>query len=262
VVAVALMVLPFVAACGSMTESKADTSASAVAVRYAAPTSTTAPTTTDAAAVTTTDSTTTTEATDTTDTTEVTTPPDTDTTETTVTAETTVTIGVPTETVLYEITDWSQGVSGWAAAGQWTTIGGMLVTDGTSDTFAVAPVDLGAQVDYAVECEIQIAHPEAGTDVYLMARMINGMGFWAGYNGANTRMVIGYGENTIADANFVLDDQWHTYRLEVKDNTLRLFFENAEVARCTDNSAVEPGTVAIYCGKGQISVRAFRVLAL
>jgi hypothetical protein len=176
-------------------------------------------------------------------------------------APTTVTLP-PAETVLYEITDWSAGLNGWAAAGQWKTIAGMLVTDGTSDSFAVAPVDLGEQRNYAVECEIQIMAPDTATDVYLMARMTNGLGYWAGFNGENERLVIGFGDSDIADAHFALDGQWHKYRLEVYDNTMKMRFEEAELVRAMDNRSLEAGTVGIYCGKGQINVRAFRVVAL
>jgi hypothetical protein len=34
------------------------------------------------------------------------------------------------------------------------------------------------------------------------------------------------------------------------------------LAQAMDNRALEAGTVGIYCGKGQINVRAFRVVAL
>jgi hypothetical protein len=138
----------------------------------------------------------------------------------------------------------------------------MLVTDGTSDSFAVAPVDLGGQRDYAVECEIQIVSVDTPIRVFVMARMTNGLGYWAGYDGANARMVLGYGEDDIADAHFVLDGEWHKYRLEVSDNTLKLRFEDAELVKAMDNRDLDPGTVGIYCGGGQINVRSFRVIAL
>lgn len=166
------------------------------------------------------------------------------------------------ETVLYEITDWSAGLNGWAPAGQWKTVAGMLVTDGSSDSFAVAPLDLGEQRNYAVECEIQILAPDTGTDVYLMTRMTNGLGYWAGFNGENERLVIGFGESDVADAHFALDSQWHKYRLEVYYNSLKLRFADAELVRTMDNRALDAGTVGIYCGKGQVNVRAFRVVAL
>jgi hypothetical protein len=185
--------------------------------------------------------------------------------ETPTTTATTVAAAEETQNVLYEIDDWSEGTSGWAAAGQWKTAGGMLVTDGSSDSFAVAPVDLTDYPDYAIECEIQLLNPNSDTDVYLLARMINGSGYWAGFDSNNTRMIIGYGsygKRGFARVDFVLDGGWHKYRLEVRGNTLKLFFEGAEVARAMDNRALEPGTVGIYCGNGQIDVRSFRVIAL
>ena len=195
----------------------------------------------------------------------------TESTTTTEPTETTVPTTVETETpeeaetVLYEISDWSAGTSGWAAAGQWKTAGGMLVTDGSSDSFAVAPVDLTGHPDYVVECEIQLLNPHSDTDAFLIARMINGCGYWAGFDSNNTRMIIGYGslgKRSVAHVDFVLDGNWHKYRLEVRGNSIRLFLEEAEVARAMDNRASEAGTVGIYCGNGQINVRAFRVIAL
>ncbi len=168
----------------------------------------------------------------------------------------------PAGTVLYEISDWSSGVSGWAAAGQWKTAGGMLVTDGSSDSFAVAPVDLSGHDDYVVECEAQIVDPAGGTAILLMARMINGQGYWGGFDSSASRMVVGYGMADIAGSNFVLDANWHKYRLEVRGNVVKLFLEQAEVARAVDNRALEAGTVGIYCASGQINVRSFKVLAL
>jgi hypothetical protein len=168
----------------------------------------------------------------------------------------------PAGTVLYEISDWSSGVSGWAAAGQWKTVGGMLVTDGSSDSFAVAPVDLTGYADYAVECEVQIVDPGTDTDVVLMARMINGEGYWGGFANSSSRMVVGYGLDDLGGAYFVLDGNWHKYRLEVRGNVVKLFLEQAEVARAVDNRALEPGTAGVYCAHGQINIRSFRVLAL
>jgi hypothetical protein len=168
----------------------------------------------------------------------------------------------PAGTVLYEISDWAAGVSGWAAAGQWKTVGGMLVTDGTSDSFAVAPVDLTGYADYVVECEVQIVDPKTDTNVVLMARMINGQGYWGGFAGSSSGMVVGYGSRELSRANFVLDGNWHKYRLEVRGNLVKIYLEQAEVARAVDNRALEPGTVGVYCAHGQINIRSFRVLAL
>ena len=185
-----------------------------------------------------------------------------ETTTTTLPSDLTGTIVPPTSTLLYEITDWSSGLNGWAAAGQWKTIAGMLVTDGTDHSIAVAPVSLGQQRNYAVECEVQFVDPGGDTAVYLVTRMINGVGYWGGHNAQDGVNAIGYADSRIAGAYFTIDGEWHKYRLEVYDNTMKLFFEDAEVVRAMDNRAIEAGTVGIYCGGGQVNVRAFRVIAL
>jgi hypothetical protein len=183
-------------------------------------------------------------------------------TTTTQPPESTTTTLAPAAAALYEITDWSTGLNGWAAAGQWKTVAGMLVTDGSDSSIAVAPVGLGEQRNYAIECEIQLLYPQSDTAVYLVARLVNGVGCWAGHNAHDRVNTIGYDYQRITEAYFTNDSAWHTYRFEVYDNTLKLFFENAEVVRAMDNRALEPGTVGIFCGSGQINVRAFRVIAL
>ena len=168
----------------------------------------------------------------------------------------------PAPKVLYAIDEWIEGTQDWAAAGQWDTVDGMLVADGTSDSFAIAPTDLAGHPDYVVECEIQILDPDDDISVMLTARMINGTGYWAGFGGIDDQLVIGYDEESLVSLPFVLDDRWHTYRLEVRGNQIRLFLGQAEVLRVTDNHTVDPGTVAIYCANCQINVRSYRVLAL
>ncbi len=261
VLAVAMLLLPLAAGCSLDSGKAAETSQPGTSNLVAFSTTTVGSTSTTAAPVTTT--------TTFFGTTTTTTTPDNASTTTeyggptgTVPLPPTTATSLPAETVLYEINDWSTGLNGWGAAGQWKTVAGMLVTDGSSDSFAVAPLDLGEQRNYAVECEVQILAPDAGTDVYLMARMTNGLGYWAGFNGENQRLIIGFGESDIADAHFALDGEWHKYRLEVSDDTLTLRFEDAELVRTIDNQALEAGTVGIYCGNGQIRVRAFRVVAL
>jgi hypothetical protein len=184
------------------------------------------------------------------------------TTTTLLPGSTTTTTPAPTATVLYEIDDWSTGLNGWGAAGQWKTVAGMLVTDGSDNSIAVAPISLGEYRDYAVECEIQVLYPASETAVYLVARLVNGVGYWGGHNGQDGVNAIGFADERVADAYFTLDGGWHTYRFEVRDNTMKLYFEDAEVARAMDNRALEAGTVGIYCGSGQINVRAFRVITL
>ncbi len=271
VMGVLLLVVALAAGCTVVDELSTDTTATSSTETSSTLAVVIADTSTSLAATTTTlppeTTTTSTEASSTTITSTSTTAPPT--TEPAVTPTTEATVGTQKPegqqsegTVLYEIADWSAGISGWAAAGQWKTAGGMLVTDGTSNSFAVAPVDLTGYPDYVVECEAQIIDPADETVLLLMARMINGTAYYGGFDGSKSRMVVGYDTSELGSAGFVLDSAWHTYRLEVRGNTVRLFLEQAEVARTMDNRALEPGTVGIYCGSGQINVRSFKVTAL
>jgi hypothetical protein len=75
-------------------------------------------------------------------------------------------------------------------------------------------------------------------------------------------MLIGFADESIAQVDFTVDTDWHTYRLEVSGNNLRLLFDGSEVARGIDNRQLAPGTVGIFCRYGQVNVRSFRVVAM
>jgi len=61
--------------------------------------------------------------------------------------------------VLYQA-NWSNGLNGWAGSPDWKALNGMLLNDGTTtnepiEPTIVAPYDLGAITNYAVEATIQ-----------------------------------------------------------------------------------------------------------
>jgi hypothetical protein len=175
---------------------------------------------------------------------------------------TTVQAVVAPGTVLYEITDWS-GDSGWALTAQWKTVSGMLVSDGSQYSFAVAPYDPGDRSDCAVEAEIQVINFSDEFSCDLGARLISGVGFKGGYvNYGGSRMTIYFADKEIAHSDFALDGDWHTYRFEVSGNNMKLLFDGVKVVSAMDNRMLLPGKVGIWCGQAQVNVRAFRVIAL
>ncbi len=186
-------------------------------------------------------------------------------TTTTSAATTTTTEAVVTPgTLVYEITEWTADTEGWARVGQWKSVHGMLVSDGTQPSISIAPVNLGSMTDYAVEAEMQVIDPSKGS-FYLEARLISGEGYWGGYEGgyyqSDCSVRVGFASEMLSSVKYVDDGNWHTYRLEVYGNSIRLLFDGAEVVRATDNRQLEAGTVGIYAS-GQMNVRAFRVIAL
>ena len=233
-----------VAGCGGAATTTS-TQATSTSVTTASTTTTTAPATTTSQATTTSVPTTTTAMP----------------TATTMPPTTTTATTQPSGEVLYQITDWSAGMSSWAGSAQWKTVGGMLVTDGSDRSIAVAPVDLRNRRDYAVEAEIQAIKPDSSF-FGVLGRLVNGVGYEGGYADYGYMRIRYNGDEIAKSGSFSLDNGWHRYRLEVTQNNIRLLFDGAEVARAIDNRMLDAGTVGIYCDHCQINVRSFRVMGL
>lgn len=173
-------------------------------------------------------------------------------------------------TVLYEA-DTSGGLAEWSGAGGWQTVGGMLVNDGTSD----APMFIGAPFqpstpDYAVEVELQWAR--GGKAFGVVARGGDGAGYWAGFAPrCNERHIFLWAApldeycwepEVIGLTEMELDSEWHTYRVEVQGNTIRVLLDGTVVIETSDNRYLSPGQVGLWSDGAQVSVRSFSVIAL
>ena len=178
------------------------------------------------------------------------------------------------------------GFEGWTIGGGYQVVGDMLVNDGTNEDpaqYIPAPVDLGNRSDYAVEVEMQLVRGDSGTGFGMVARATDQGAYWAGscdgvYAGEFGHYIAA-GERSyepvaawfceprgsslrIAFAPAEPDTDWHTYRLEVQGNTLRLMVDGALVLETVDNQFLEPGQVGLFSYATQASFRNFRVIAL
>lgn len=181
---------------------------------------------------------------------------------------------LPSGTVLCQSGS-SGGWSGWPISGSWTILNGSLLNNG-SDTFEdqgptlVAPNNCQPSTpDYAVEAQIQvIQHSNCGCGFGLDARAISSPNGWQGYSVAdfpccgnielNTMQ-----QNTLAQTNFDPGSGYHSYRLEVKGNSVSLLIDGARILTQTDNRYLATGQVGLWCGEEvQISVRSFSVTVL
>jgi hypothetical protein len=166
---------------------------------------------------------------------------------------------------------WSSGRGDWIAGQDWSVSGGMLVNDGTngnSSNWAIAPCTLTSP-DYAVEAEIQVIHVPG----YWDGGCDHGFGLVArsGY-----RASIIYDRNATArlstmdtcggalgDQSFAPDiGGWHTYRLEVRGNTLTFRIDGSVMVETTNNQFASAGQVGLWGVNTQIDVRRFEVIAL
>lgn len=184
----------------------------------------------------------------------------------------------PPEPVIYEANASSGGFDAWGTLSGWTVLDGQLIGDGSNCTALVAPVDLTAVRDYAVEAEIQIVTEGStfpGYSVGIFSRWNGEDRYWggllnnSGVSGGDVGFWIAFGSvlgelETIGSADTQRPTaEWHTYRLAVEGNVSRLYIDGAEVVRAADNRLLSPGDAGIYCwGNVQIAIRSFKIVPL
>ncbi|WP_448627602.1 hypothetical protein [Geodermatophilus sp. URMC 64] len=171
--------------------------------------------------------------------------------------------------------DWSTGLAGWAGPGDWKPLDGLLVNDGTGEYSVFRPILAPyrpAARDYAVEAEIRVTSATQASSFGLVVRAgADGTGYAAGV-GAGWDQTTGISDLTgwwgSADLSGRLVDgavfdpgaDWHTYRVEVRANVVRLLVDGTEFAAVTDNKYLEAGRVGLWCNRYQVEVRRFAVL--
>jgi len=64
------------------------------------------------------------------------------------------------------------------------------------------------------------------------------------------------------EQHYLMDDDWHTYRLEVEGTTVRLLFDGRTVAAKEDTQFLESGQVRVISIQAPIIIRSFNVVAL
>jgi hypothetical protein len=184
-------------------------------------------------------------------------------------------------TVLYEA-DWSSGLNGWPGIFGWKALNGMLLNDGTNGdrtNWIAAPYEPGAGdiADYAMEAEIQLVTEPSCVTFGIVAREKYQAGVRLAWNpfACTHEMSYVYGDeamimlveggdyrDTIAATDYTRDMEWHTHRLEVRGNTIKLLIDGASVVETADNRYLTGGRVGLWSADAQVSVRSFKVIAL
>jgi hypothetical protein len=179
-------------------------------------------------------------------------------------------------TVLYQA-DWSKGLDGWSSTGGWQAVQGQLQGDSLEESFILAPYK-PTTANYAVEARIQVVHllRAHGGSLSLFAKQGRGTaGFQAGVAalmgpgprtfGSNPQLQI-YAEPG-GPSNFYVSDydpqtQWHTYRVEVQDDSATLVVDGIAITTINSEQPYSTGPLGISSGLVLLRVSSFRVLAM
>ncbi len=197
-------------------------------------------------------------------------------------------VSTPTRPTLPYHADWSAGTGGWTVSSDWKAAGGMLVADGSSYSVqvgAVAPLDMTAVPDYAVDVDLQlVSRADDGNfsqrDSFgVVVRSIGGGGGYgagsciAGGLFACTSSPASQPEYSavvwstrdtspvIAHAQFQPGSGWHHYRVVVRATTITLSVDGQVSLTANDNRFLQGGRVGLWSMGCQVDAKNFAVSA-
>jgi hypothetical protein len=167
---------------------------------------------------------------------------------------------------------------GWSGTKEWNVLNGMLTNDGTG--YPGQPTILAPDVlqvsDYAVEANIQVVnwHRCCYSQFAIVVRAsTNSYGSWVGYSvgedledrtpsTAQISAHAGDFGSSLGNAPFDPGGAWHTYRVEVKGNTIKLLIDGGVKLVITDNSYLSGGQVGFWSYEVQLNINSFKIIAL
>jgi len=166
--------------------------------------------------------------------------------------------------ILYKA-DWSNGLNGWNGASDWSVANGMLVDNGSGPHFwrlsITAPFNPKTP-NYAIESQIQVVSVGGCSSFGLVARAVDGSGEQMGVNFCECNCAGLWDRDDVPHYDFNPGTNWHTYRLEIINTSIKFLIDGVTVVSADDNRFITPGSVGLWCDTMAINVRSFIVYAL
>ncbi len=175
--------------------------------------------------------------------------------------------------------NWS---AGWSGGDDWHTSGNLMLNSGQNISTSIAPYHPGDYNvnDYAVELQMQLnrfsdAGAMSGRDSFgILVRSPDGRSGYtfsvcasaftmASCGTQDRETLISNGQQNIAENPYVPKaGEWHTYRVEVKGNSIKVLIDGTIYLSTTDNSYFSGGEVGLSSERSQISIQNFHIVAL
>lgn len=188
---------------------------------------------------------------------------------------------LPAGTVLYQA-DWSHGLSQWQASGGWQVSQGQLEVAGNSLAKITIPYR-PAVANYAIEVRLEIVsliQGEGGYWTVFGQKQPGKDGFQAGalgIKGSEERMSGSHGQAQVyfdpltamapgvgLPVDYDPGFKWHTYRVEVLENSVRLRDNGVSLAygSSVDSDFISNGPIGLECERLVLRIASIRVLAM
>jgi hypothetical protein len=199
-------------------------------------------------------------------------------------APTPIPTAVPTPSAYYRA-DWGTGFDGWNVSSQWslsTTSPGMLTTDGSLANDWVLSSTTIPLKNYSVKVQIQKVgyqmHDNSMAFGILVRQKAHAGGYACGF-GIGTKGLpehafidlVAVSSNDgkdyiqgslLPDETFNLDNQWHTYEIDINDNTIIFKLDQQQIYNITDITYLSGEQVGLFDSYTALNVKNFVVTSL
>lgn len=175
-------------------------------------------------------------------------------------------------TVLYTA-DWSNGMDGWSGSSQWKVNSNMLLSDGTTADYILAPYQVTTP-NYSVVANIKVIrslNTYNGCNFWLVSRMDSaGNGYsggieqFLGASGSNSYLFLSlYNHNNLVQINYSPSpsDATHTYEMDSVNNQLTFSIDGKQLLQTIDNTYLSPGSAGIYSDSCELEITGFQIIA-
>lgn len=169
--------------------------------------------------------------------------------------------------------NWSKGTDHWTGSSEWKWFKeGFLGSDGTDNSgyLVLSPYQLQTGGGYAIEAQIQwlsFTHSILGDFGVVVESDSGGNGYTCGIDLAEGAIIAKMESGTINYNSYLktqqygLDNGYHLYRVEIKNDTISFFIDGQLIVQAQDNTYTS-GSVGLRAYDSEINVRSFQVLKL
>lgn len=184
----------------------------------------------------------------------------------------------PSQQKLVYQTTWLHGKLGWSSSGIgiWQVQNGGLSYDGSGESAIMAPISTKGRSNYAIEAVAQALDHGSYNGTYGFGIIFRapakpdllphyGAPDALGAGIVNTSAVIAgmyvYPQK-LASSDLDPGQNWHTYRVEVRGNGIRLLIDSQLAAQTRTTRFLSKSRIGLFCVDEGLAVKSFRVFAL
>ncbi|HEY4389563.1 MAG TPA: family 16 glycoside hydrolase [Ktedonobacteraceae bacterium] len=189
------------------------------------------------------------------------------------------------ERILYR-EDGADNWKDWSGSVDWNVLNGMLINDGSYDRSTepptiTAPYQVEGTANYAIEARIRVLReisgraltPYFGLSVRGTSSSSTWQGYWVSIIPSNSTVpqpaiyiqnnnFSNFAQSILQYAPFDPGPDWHTYRVEVNGNDIKVLIDGTLKLEVQDNQFITGGQVGLGDADAELSISSFKITTL